>query len=378
MNQGVIVLGGHVQGLGIIRVFGRTGLECVLIDKTKKCIARHSKFCNKFFHVQDEHLLNFLTDPYNSEKFKNWTIFPTNDFHVKLLSKNKNILGKHYRIASDNWENVEIFYNKKKAYKLASDLRIPIPETFFPEDISSLSNHEIDFPCIVKPAVMHEFYKKIRKKVFVCHNRKELETNYKRALEIIPASDIIVQSIIKGPSKNQFSACFLFIAGQSYVSLTATRMRQHPLDFGNATTYAETVDIPQLKTMSEKLLRKANYSGICEVEFKLDDVDGQYKFLEVNTRTWKWHSIANKTNTPFLLNYFAYLNNDIIEPITGFSNASFRHVLTDIPMQLKLLIKGFKYWNRILKPIENAVWDKHDIKPWLVEKIYLLSLIQSR
>lgn len=31
-KKGVIVLGGHVQGLGIIRIFGENNISCILID----------------------------------------------------------------------------------------------------------------------------------------------------------------------------------------------------------------------------------------------------------------------------------------------------------------------------------------------------------
>jgi hypothetical protein len=155
-------------------------------------------------------------------------------------------------------------------------------------------------------------------------------------------------------------------------------MRQHPLDFGNATTYAETVDIPQLREYGERILKAANYNGICEVEFKLDDRDFQYKFLEVNARTWKWHTIANKADTPFIKNYFDYLTGNDIQPIEGFSRCSFFHFLTDFPIQLLLFFKGNRYWNRLIKPVERAVWAIDDIMPWFYEKFYLFYFLLKR
>lgn len=94
------------------------------------------------------------------------------------------------------------------------------------------------------------------------------------------------------------------IDGRSYVKLTACRMRQHPIDFGNATTYAEVSDSPEPVVYAEKLLAAAGYSGLCEVEFKRDARDGTFKLLEVNPRTWKWHAIADKAGTPFIPLWF--------------------------------------------------------------------------
>lgn len=377
-HKGIIVLGGHVQALGIIRILGREGIPAIIIDNTSKNIARHSKYCLESFKIDDSDLLSFLTGFGIIKKYSGWVIFPTNDFHVKLLSYNKVVLANYFTISTDNWSTIEVFYNKRLTYKLAEKLQIPIPKTFFPSSESDLENIEIEFPCIIKPAVMHDFYRKVKKKVFVCANFDELKTLYHKAINIIPSDEIILQEIIQGPSKNQFSACFLFLNGKAYISLTACRMRQHPLDFGNATTYAETIDMPILINYAEKILIASSYNGVCEVEFKLDDRDNKIKFLEVNTRTWKWHTIANKTETPFLKLYFDYLTGITIQPIQGFKNASYSHFLTDFTVQLQLLFKGYSYWKRKFKPIEHAVWAGDDPKPWFFEKIYLGFFIFNR
>lgn len=377
-KSGIIILGGHVQALGIVRAYGRMGLQTVIIDKTARNISRHSKYCTKDYVVNDENLLQFLIDIGKESKYHNWIIFPTNDFHVKILSQNKKKLEEYFKITTDQWSVIKLFYNKKETYNLAQQLDIPIAHTFFPKNESDLLHIYPVYPCIIKPAVMHDFYRQVKQKVFVCSNFAELKQNYKRACTLIPADEIIVQDIIIGPSRNQYSACYLFINGKPYVSLTATRMRQHPLDFGNATTYAETVEEPLLKEYAEKLLKATDYNGLCEVEFKKDETDGKFKFLEVNTRTWKWHAIAEKAGTPFLETYYQYLIGNQINPAIGQKSASFRHALTDIPIQIKLLLKGYNYFLRKKYNPVNAVWSSVDIKPWIFEKIYLPYLIFKR
>lgn len=377
-KPGIIILGGHVQALGIVRAFGRMGLQTVIIDKTAQNISRHSKYCSIYYLADDNNLLQFLIDLGKGGKYQKWIVFPTNDFHVKVLSQNKTKLEEYYKITTDQWPVVKLFYNKKETYSLALALKIPIANTFFPKDESDLHNIHPVYPCIIKPAVMHDFYSQVKKKVFVCSNFIELKQNYKRACTLIPADEIIVQEIITGPSRNQFSACFLFLDGKSYVTLTATRMRQHPLDFGNATTYAETVDEPKLVEYAEKILNAAQYNGLCEVEFKKDEVDGEYKFLEVNTRTWKWHAISEKAGTPFLQTYYQYLIGSQIKPALGQNDASFRHALTDLPIQIKLIFKGYKYAFRRKYDTVNAVWSIDDMKPWIFEKLYLPFLILKR
>lgn len=378
MNGGIIVLGGHVQSLGILRILGREGIPGIIIDSTRKNIARHSKYCKQFFLAENEQILELLFKLAESGEYKNWVIFPSNDFHVQMLSQNKAALEENFIVSTDQWDAIKIFYNKTSTYKLAEELGIPIAKTCYPSDETSLDAIEVEYPCIIKPAVMHDFYRQTKKKVFVCNDLADLKENYRQALLLIPSNEIIIQEIIQGPSKNQFSACFLFLQGKTYISLTACRMRQHPLDFGNATTYAETVDIPELKEYGEKILKAANYNGVCEVEFKLDARDNQLKFLEVNTRTWKWHTIANKAETPFLKNFYDHLTGKTITPVKGFKKAAFFHLLTDFPIRLKLLMSGHSYWKRKIAPIEHAVYAADDVSPWIWEKIYLPFLILSR
>ena len=372
------MLGGHIQSLGILRIFGREGIQGIIIDDTPINLARHSRYCTSFYHKSDDRLLQFLLNLGEKKRYENWIIFPSNDFHVKLLSMNKNILEKVFIVGTDKWEVIKHFYNKKATYKLASNVDIPIAATYFPDNESDIDNIQIEYPCIVKPAVMHEFYRRVKRKVFVCRDKRELKKYYLKALQVIPAWQVIIQEIIKGPSRNQFSACFLFLNGKTFIHLVACRMRQHPLDFGNATTYAETVNIPILREYGERILKTSNFNGVCEVEFKLDERDNRYKLLEVNTRTWKWHTIANKAKTPFLKTYYDYLNGEGIEPINGYQTASFSHPLTDFPTQLRLLVKGAKYWKRKIFPVECAVWAHDDMKPWFWEKIYLPHLIMKR
>ncbi|MCD4674409.1 MAG: hypothetical protein K8S18_00205, partial [Desulfobacula sp.] len=88
-TPGVIVLGGHVQGLNIIRIFGDSEIQGIVIDNTPINLAKHSKFCKKFYNVSDDKLLGFLLDLQNQDFYKNWVIFPTNDLYVSILSRNK-------------------------------------------------------------------------------------------------------------------------------------------------------------------------------------------------------------------------------------------------------------------------------------------------
>ena len=135
------------------------------------------------------------------------------------------------------------------------------------------------------------------------HNREELEEEYYRTIKIIPPSEIIIQEVIPGSPENLYSCGSFFKDGDMVASITGRRSRQIPMDFGKASTFVELVDIDEVRSLSLRILNALGYYGLSEVEFKYDNRDGKFKLLEINPRTWKWHSIAllSGLNLPYLL-----------------------------------------------------------------------------
>jgi len=376
-RSGVIVIGGHVQGLGIVRIFGRNSIPAVLLDDTSINLTKHSKYCQQFIKYKKDKLLNKLLLLGEQKKYKNWLLMPTNDKVVGILGRNKNELSKYFRVSTADNEILQYFFNKRHTYKLAADLNIAIPTTWMPDSWLEMDKLDITYPCIIKPAVMHTFYSQTKTKVFVCNNSIELKENYDRALSLIPEEEIIIQDIIPGNSEHQYSVCFMFDGKKPLVTLSVRRARQHPPDFGNATTYAETVDIPEIVAYAERILKEIDFVGVCEVEFKFDTRDNTYKFLEVNPRTWKWHSIAEKSDSPILMSLYHHIYN--LEPIikNNQENATFRHLLTDIPTTIKMRLSKIDY-TKTKNNTKYAVWDLKDIEPAIFEILYLPYFILKR
>src|SRR5271154_959804 len=115
----------------------------------------------------------------------------------------------------------------------------------------------------------------------------------------------MVQELIPGGGSQQFSYCAFFRDGKAVGKMVVRRTRQHPLQFGRASTYVETVDIPVLEELSERFLREIDYYGLVELEYKLDPRDGEYKLLDVNGRTWGYHSLGTSAGVDFPYMLFA-------------------------------------------------------------------------
>ncbi len=309
--KGAVVIGGHVQGLGIVRMLGCKQIPVVLMDTTGCNIARFSRYCSRFIKMptdvfeSEERFCDFLKEKNHQYNLQDWLLFPTDDRTVAYISRNKIELSDYYKIWTPTWDVVEQCYNKKLTYSLAEKIGIPIPESHFPEDLSDVIavGDRLRYPVIIKPAVMHTFYTQTRSKVVIIHTREELEEQYQHVAKIISPSDIIIQEIILGSPKNLYSCGSFFKNGDIIASVTGRRSRQIPMDFGKASTFVELVEVAEVRSLSLKLLDALGYYGLSEVEFKYDARDRTFKLLEINPRTWKWHSIAllSGLNLPYLL-----------------------------------------------------------------------------
>jgi len=385
MGPGAIVIGGHFQGLGAVRALARKGVDVVVIDK-EHCISRFSRYCHRFFKSPDvlEHnkFYEFLVYLSKIKGMQGRVIFPTDDETVYFLSLYHDKLSEIYRLITPDWDVVKNVYNKRLSYSLALKLGIPIPKSFFPKSCEDLSNHGLSYPVIIKPAIMRPFFKVTGKKVFRAANESELRKMYKLASTIIEPEDIIIQEQIPEAGKNLYSYCPVMDRGSVLASITAQRLRQHPMDFGRATTYAETKTVEELEPYAVKFLNAINYSGLAEAEFIYDVRDNTYKFLEVNPRIWGWHSVASGAgvNLPFYA-YRLALGLDV-KSRTFDTGVKWVRFLTDIPIVISEIIKGnmtVKDFVDSYKGItEFAVFSWSDPMPFLGELLLLPYLYKMR
>jgi len=288
MIKEVIILGNHIQGLGISRIVSQLGYNVTLYNNHFLGVARFSNTCNKFVKYTDNNNLLELLQARKTQN-KEALLIPTNDMLVGFVSDNYEVLKERYMLSMSKKEVTELAFNKIKTYKLALKAGVKIPESYFPISLDELNEIEtkLEYPVIVKPAVMFRFYKKSGKKVFLCNSKQELIKNYKKAIEIIPNDEVIIQEFLKGEAKTLYSVGSFAKKGEIMGSFIANRIRQKPMDFGVATTFAKTVLSEKIEELAKKIIKEMNYTGVSEVEFMYDEKINDYKLIEINPRTWK-------------------------------------------------------------------------------------------
>src|SRR5207244_4418476 len=149
---------------------------------------------------------------------------------------------------------------------------------------------------------------------------------------------ILLQQIIPGDGRRQISYCAFFRDGKAHSSLIACRARQHPREFGRAATYVESIDLPEVEQLSVRFLKAIDYYGLVEVEFKQDPRDGEYKLLDVNARTWGFHSLGLAAGVDFAYLQYADQVGEFVEPARGKAGVGWLRLITDVPTAMSDII----------------------------------------
>ena len=372
MIKRVAIIGGHIQALGLARQVARLGIEAVLLVDSLWAVARFSKYVSSIHKYRNnDELLQILQQLHLLEQ--STLIFPTNDEAVEFLSDHYAALSEQFAMGIPNPSIVELFNNKRNAYQYVANNGIPCPKCWYPNTIDEVRQiaTTLEYPVVVKPAVMYSFHATFGKKAYRCDNAEELETIFQRIAAVnYPIDTILIQEFLSGGPKYLYSSGVFAVDGEAKASLMANRVRQNPMDFGNSTTFAITCDIPQIKEQSKHLLQLVNYFGLGEVEWMYDNVSDTYKFLEINTRAWKWHTISNQLGFSFIGAMIDYYNGATSELPVAKQPVAWVERLTDWTVIVKELLHGRMNWRDVRKTYkihkENAVWQWKDPLPGIM------------
>src|SRR5690606_12694098 len=131
---------------------------------------------------------------------------------------------------------------------------VPIPRMYRAGSIEELRAHDIEFPVVLKPTCKENYYEKTKKKAHRADTPDQLVQCFSDMTRLIPPSQIVVQEFLDGGPPHLYSYATVFDGERPVVGMTARRPRQHPMDFGHATTFAESVDVPEIAEQAARLL----------------------------------------------------------------------------------------------------------------------------
>jgi D-aspartate ligase len=383
---GAVLLGGDFLGLGIMRSLGRRGVPVCVIDD-ERSIARFSRYATHAVRVPDlldeQATTEALLETGRRLHLDGWVLFPTRDEIVATLAKRRGELEGLYRVPIPDWGTIRWAADKRNTYALAESLGIPAPKTWYPRSATDLAAIDGEPPFALKPAIKEHFIYATGDKAWRASSREELAERYARACEVTGEGEMMVQELIPGDGRYQYAFGAFFKDGESLGSMTARRRRQHPPEFGRATTFAETVDLPVLRERSERLLREIDYYGLVELEFKQDPRNGEYKLLDFNARAWGYHTLGGAAGVDFPALLFDDQMGRPVGPSQARAGVRWIRMTTDLPTAaIEMSARRLRprdFARTLLRDVDTeAVFSRDDPVPAAAEIALLPYLMYKR
>jgi D-aspartate ligase len=373
-TTGALVLGGNLNGLTIARSLGRRGVPVWVATAPNIKLASFSRYTRRTLPWPEGECaaqVEYLLEVAERYRIDQWVLFPTSDETAALLSKFRTALSRRFRVSTPSWDVLRWAYDKRLTYQLAVEQQVDYPTTIYPATEADLEAANCTFPAILKPAT-HSFVNRFTAdKAWPVANRDELLERYRQARELIPSDLILVQELIPGSGKSQFSYAALCCDGQPIASLTARRTRQYPIDFGYSSSFVETLDLPEIVEPSRRLLGAMGYTGLVEVEFKLDAPNGGYKLLDINPRLWTWAALGGRAGVDFPYLLWQMMVGRPVREQTARAGARWVRMSTDVPAAIHEMLRGRlnprDYFRSLRSPIEFALMAADDPLPGLLD-----------
>jgi D-aspartate ligase len=293
---GAIIVGGYVNGLGLVRSLAARNVATVVITTKPYDIAQRSRWISGHAAVleleeQPERLTALLER--RAGDWSGWAVIPTNDGALAALAAHKERLASAYRVIAPSAETARYFLDKRLMVELARSIGVDMPRCYGPAVEATAALPDIDFPVLVKPNVGYRFFSRFGCKLFVAHDRPELRHCIARFADAQMAGQVF--DFIPGPDYQIHAYCtYVDSRGEPCGGLTVRKIRQGPPLFGVARVAEVVEDIAQLREATIEILRRIGFRGMAAAEFKLDPRDGRFRFIEVNGRSVIYNALLRR------------------------------------------------------------------------------------
>jgi D-aspartate ligase len=370
-------------GLGVARSLGRNGIPVVGVDFHSKDPGMSSRFVKPLMVkdpvTQPESVLDKLLRQGRKLEDKGM-LFVTSDAFLLFTSRYRKELIEVFDFTIPSEKIVEGMVNKRLQYEEATRIGIPIPDTYYPTNISEVREIQgvIRYPAFIKPYYSHLWNLKFGNKGFIVRNAKELVEKF----ELIFTTDLeaLVQKIIMPPG-GVMGGGAVYFGRNDYVSppFTWEKKRARPPNFGVG-SFLETKKEPAIADLTLRFMKGIDYHGTGMVALKKDPSDGQWKLIELNSRIWLQNNLPSYAGINFpLLEYL-----DIVGKLDGYrpdfeGGIRWWDFLNDLESFYRLRRKGRittgEWLHSWVLPDVTPYLARDDLKPALVRTKYGIEIL---
>ncbi|MEM7493470.1 MAG: hypothetical protein AAF296_08815 [Pseudomonadota bacterium] len=208
------------------------------------------------------------------------TLQPVSEAGLRFLTRHRDLFETRARLAMAKPEAIKLASDKEAMFALCEDLDVPMAAWHRVESLENLNEKitDIGYPLIIKPSVVDAPL--FGRKALLINTADELEHLFPDWPEEHPS--LLVQRRVKG---DRHSVVFSAQSGELLKAVQIHAIRTHLSDGTGYTTYGETVaPHPAVKSATEAIVRRLNYSGTGCTQFMINPNQDDLTFMELNPR----------------------------------------------------------------------------------------------
>jgi len=245
---------------------------------------------------------------------------------------------------------------KQRLYALAPSIGVACPRTVVPRSMCDVEAFASDatFPIFVKSS---SAWLKSASKTMMVRSRRELADTYRRASMEQPANLILQEHIPSG--EDWFFHGYCNSKSECLASFTGKKLRSYPPHAG-FTTVGLAAANERLRDRTEALLKAVGYSGIVDIDYRLDPRDGRYKILDFNPRIGAQFGLfINRDGIDVARALYLDLTGERVSPTAQIDGRVFVVEPYEMLSGLRLWWRGelsLREWRRSLRGTKEFAW----------------------
>ncbi len=311
--------------LNVVRSLGEQGVPVLVISEYAAPPSAASRYCNEFLHVPDftaePHLLLAALKQISTRYGTAPVVFPSADPDLKALNQLQALSPDSTRFALASPTMVDALMDKLRFNEVAVRFQLPIPRAYAASNLAQVQTlaDDVDYPLIVKPSFPVAWQHPdiapdiSRAKAILVNDAAEL-MRVCRSVEP-HGLNLIIQEYVPGGDEEHFDVhAYVDRNGVALATYSGRKWRIYPPHAGSG-CFVESLNNPQLEELALEILRKIDYRGLANINFKRSSRTGAYKLLEINPRVSQWNILAARSGVN--LPWIAYRDLCGLPPLTA-------------------------------------------------------------
>jgi predicted ATP-grasp superfamily ATP-dependent carboligase len=374
--------GRSLAALAIARSLGSKGIEVHCGDDFATNVTSFSKYVKHRYvypqpETEPEKFINYLLGLVQREKYD--LILPVRDKTTELISQYKDRFLDYTDLLIADYDVIQKFMDKGETIKLARDMGISIPGTYFPEEESIEEiQHKVTYPALVRPR----------------------RSSGSRGIEYVNSKDDLIQAYYRVRSQygepiiqeyishegGHYSLAALFDDNSNPISTHVyLEIKQYPISGGPAVN-AISVEKPAWADEYLSFLKDNNWVGPAHMDILYDVNADKPRLLEVNPRFWMSLNLSIQSGVDFPYLLYQLATGQKVSPVLEYqTGVIYRWILPNEILwffQTNNKIQGLKdLLNFKEEGTCHATYSKKDLKPLFgvfAQGLYFLAHSEKR